>query len=481
MVTAARDRTPAVGDSATAGRFLRSARTPATPTAPASRFDQWYDNRRRENAFEVRRMPLAALSGWHFDDATGDLRHDSGRFFTIGGLRVRTDPGWRSQWQQPIIEQPEIGTLGILAKEFDGVLHLLMQAKMEPGNPTTVQLSPTVQATRSNYTGVHRGAPTKYLEYFVSGRHRVLVDSLQSEQGSWFLHKRNRNMVVETTEDVTVDDDFCWLTLGQVLALLRRENVLNMDARTVVACIPLTPQEPLGQGFAAALSHSLSPRATPLHSGGHVLSWLTGIRSRRELAQQRVPLNAVLGDEWFRDDERIARHDGRFFSVIGVDVRASNREVRSWQQPLLAPARPGLAGLIVKRFHGVAHVLVQARLEAGSAIVAELGPTVQCQPDNYRDAPPASRPAFLDWLLTVPPERLHYDVLQSEEGGRFHHAVNRYLVAEADDTVPDEAPDGYLWVTLRQLTALMPHSHHLNVELRSALVCAHSMWCEEYR
>ena len=47
------------------------------------------------------------------------------------------------------------------------MLHCLMQAKMEPGNVNPLQLSPTVQATRSNYTQVHRGTGTRYLEYFV--------------------------------------------------------------------------------------------------------------------------------------------------------------------------------------------------------------------------------------------------------------------------------------------------------------------------
>ena len=32
-----------------------------------------------------------------------------------------------------------------------------MQAKVEPGNINSIQLSPTLQATRSNYTKAHGG------------------------------------------------------------------------------------------------------------------------------------------------------------------------------------------------------------------------------------------------------------------------------------------------------------------------------------
>ena len=42
------------------------------------------------------------------------------------------------------------------------------------------------------------------------------MSASQSENGSWFLGKRNRNMVVEVLDDVEHDDNFAWLTLGQI-------------------------------------------------------------------------------------------------------------------------------------------------------------------------------------------------------------------------------------------------------------------------
>ncbi|WP_347359799.1 NDP-hexose 2,3-dehydratase family protein [Streptomyces sp. 150FB] len=145
----------------------------------------WLAEQRAGSAFSVDQVPFAQLDGWGFDPGTGNLGHHSGRFFTIEGLRVHLEPAHVEQWTQPIIVQREIGILGILVKEFDGVLHCLMQAKMEPGNSNLVQLSPTVQATRSNYSGVHKGRAIPYLDYFRAPRRStVLADSLQSEQGS---------------------------------------------------------------------------------------------------------------------------------------------------------------------------------------------------------------------------------------------------------------------------------------------------------
>lgn len=79
---------------------------------------------------------------------------------------MATNWGRVASWDQPIINQPEVGYLGFIVKEFNGVLHFLMQAKIEPGNVNHVQLSPTIQATRSNYTQVHQGAKRYILSTF---------------------------------------------------------------------------------------------------------------------------------------------------------------------------------------------------------------------------------------------------------------------------------------------------------------------------
>ncbi|GAV37386.1 NDP-hexose 2,3-dehydratase family protein [Streptomyces acidiscabies] len=456
-----------------------SALTLDSDLMPLSRFHDWFAERTAAHRFTVGRIPFAELDGWSFAPDTGNLGHDSGRFFTVEGLSVQTDRTWISSWVQPIIVQPEIGVLGILAKEFDGVHHFLMQAKMEPGNVNGLQLSPTVQATRSNYTGVHGGRPIKYLQYFRRPRRgRVLADVLQSEQGAWFLHKRNRNMIVETDEDVPLDDDFCWLTLAQIRQLLRVPNLVNMDARTVLSCIPPhldRGSSPPRSPFAGSLHESTARGAEGVHGGGDILSWLTEVRAQRELVQRRVPLDLAGEGGWIRESDRITHRDGLYFDVVAVGVEATSREVGSWTQPLFAPLEAGLLALLVKQIDGVLHALVEARTDAGLLNVAELAPTVQCQPVNYRDVPPEHRPRFLDHVLSVPPQQIRFDVLQSEEGGRFHHAQNRYVIVEVGDEFPLDVPEEYRWLTVDQLGDLLQHSNYLNVELRSCVACLQAL------
>src|ERR1700760_1894513 len=148
-------------------RILESAVTMQSPTVGTlGEAYEWMAERQRANNFSVEPVEFAELDRWSFAPGTGDLVHDSGGFFQIRGVRAVRDEPDGEAWSQPVIDQPEVGILGIVTKEIDGVLCLLMQAKMEPGNVNTIQLSPTVQATRSNYLRRHGGAPTRYLEYF---------------------------------------------------------------------------------------------------------------------------------------------------------------------------------------------------------------------------------------------------------------------------------------------------------------------------
>jgi dTDP-4-dehydro-6-deoxy-alpha-D-glucopyranose 2,3-dehydratase len=441
-------------------------------------FRPWWSDRARSNRFNVTPIPFGELGSWSFDPDTGNLGHSSGGFFTIEGMHVRSDYGPVKEWSQPVINQPEIGILGIIIKSFDGVPHCLMQAKMEPGNVNTLQLSPTVQATRSNYTQVHRGSSTRYLEYFAGpGRGRVLVDVLQSEQGSWFYRKRNRNMVVEVTDDLPLHEDFCWLPLREVLDLLHEDNVVNMDVRTVLSCMPFAPpQVDSGSRHAPAafrrtLARSLHHSADALHDLGEILSWVTEEKARHEVSTRLIPANQIVG--WKRTAREIAREDGKHFRVIAVNVEASNREVPSWRQPLLVPVARGVIAFLAKPIEGVMHVLVHARVEPGFLDTIELGPTLQLLQENYVGLP---RPRYVDYVLGADPARIRFDALLSEEGGRFFDAQNRYMVIEVEDDFPLHCPEDYHWVTLSQLSELLRHGHYLNVQARSLLACMHSLW-----
>lgn len=467
---------PILDNKVSVGRaFLESALAREGAFLPLGDVPAWLAERQAAHRFEVRQIPFAELRGWRFDLSSGDLAHESGRFFTIAGISVETNFGPVPAWSQPIIHQPEVGCLGIVASRFDGVLHFLMQAKMEPGNVNMVQLAPTLQATKSNLARVHGGRVPKYAEYFTGDAPvRVLVDVLQSEQGARFLRKRNRNTIVETEQDVGVDDDCCWLTLGQIHELARQDNLVNMDARTVLGCIPFSADGPAftserasGGSLPRRLLRSIVGDTPALHDFDEIVRWFTRLKLRYELEVQRIPLKDVR--DWRRDEMDISHREERFFSVIAVEAAASNREVGHWTQPLVKPREEGLVAFIVRDIDGVLHFLVQAKVEPGNLDVIELAPTVQCTTGSYRQARPDQRPPFLDVVLNAEPDQVVFETLQSEEGGRFFREVNRNVVVAVSQAFPLDVPENYTWMTLSQLKMLIRFNNFVNVECRCLL------------
>ncbi len=201
--------------------------------------DEWLEALMGRPSLRASVVPVGEVRGWRADPASGNIEHESGRFFSVTGVSVRHREGRReTQWDQPILEQPEVGILGIAAAKINGILHLCLQAKEEPGNINSIQLSPTVQATFSNYSRSHGGSLPLYVGLFTSpGPERVIYSRLQSEDGGRFLYKSNRNMVVrvEPAELAPLPENFIWLTLRQIRNLILRDNVVNYCARSVLA------------------------------------------------------------------------------------------------------------------------------------------------------------------------------------------------------------------------------------------------------
>ncbi|KAB8315241.1 NDP-hexose 2,3-dehydratase [Tolypothrix campylonemoides VB511288] len=458
--------------------FLQSALTLENKFNDLEQVLEWIELKKKETNINIQQIEINELKDWYIPEDTGNLVHKSGKFFSIEGINVKTNWGFIKEWEQPIINQPEVGILGIICKRFNGNLYFLLQAKIEPGNINFVQLSPTVQATKSNFSQVHKGKKPLYIEYFLSQKGvKVLVDQLQSEQGARFLKKRNRNIIIEIEDNIDVHPNFCWLTLAQIKKLLLYDNVINMDTRTVISCIcycintEIELQHFLKDGIVKTLNkeflYSAIDTKNALHSIKSIISWFTNLKSSFELWVKSIPLKNV--KHWYRDEYSIYHKERKYFSVIAVNVIIGNREVKSWDQPLLKVDHVGIIAFIIKKINGVYHFLVQAKLEAGNFDIIELAPSVQCIADNYIHSSKEEKPAFLDFVLNVDSSKIKYDTYQSEEGGRFYKEQNRNMIIEVGDEFSTEVPEQYIWMTLNQMITLVQFNNYFNVEARSLM------------
>ena len=198
----------------------------------------WLDEKRRTTDLKVTQIPVKEIDRWHIHEETGDISHDSGRFFQIVGVKTE---GARDRevlsWSQPIMKQEECGMLGIICQVRNGARHYLLWAKDEPGSIVKHPLSPGIQATLSNLDRVHGGKKPMFAEYFEEGttKSKVIFSVEHVEDPGRFYLKTNRCVLVEVPEDeeVKITDDFIWLTLPQIKKLLKMDRVVNSFARAI--------------------------------------------------------------------------------------------------------------------------------------------------------------------------------------------------------------------------------------------------------
>ncbi len=423
----------------------------------------WIDERNRTLAVDIKKIPLSECAGWSYDPADGTIHNEKRTFFSISGLR-RTER--ERVTEQPILLQQEIGYLGILCKPIGGVLHFLMQAKIEPGNVNCIQLSPTIQATKSNFTQKHGGKKPAYLDWFLNASpEKTLVDQIQSEQSSRFLKKRNRNIIVMLSEDddVEVLPSHKWMTLGQIKALMRLPNIVNMDTRTVLSCIPFSLMAPPESGSDTPLMRSVFARPDR-ETVVSVYRYINDLKMFNESKTELVDLMSL--SSWRMGADELSCVHPYPFRVIFCDISIEGREVRHWCQPLFEAMGQATFALLYSDCGGKREFLVKATPEIGCFDMAELGPTFQRE--AVFGGKDDSVSVFVKDLIDSG-KGVIFDNLLSEEGGRFYHEENRNLLIEVSKKDMPVLPGGYFWCDYATLNALETVNNTLNIQLRNLL------------
>ena len=453
--------------------FLKSALTTLNCLHTIPNVIKWLENKKNETFVQIELIDFKEMKDWIFNKDNGYLMHKSGSFFSIQGINVKTNWGSIPEWEQPIINQPEIGYLGIITKEFEGTLYFLLQAKIEPGNINLVQLSPTLQATKSNYELKHHGKKPLYLNYFQNAKNeQILLNQLQSEQGARFLKKRNRNIIIKIDEKIEVAENFIWLTLGQIKELLKFDNIINMDTRTVISGIPFYFDEienlkhllPKENTYNFTMIQSTFTSNESLHSFDIILNWVTKLKCAFEL--EITPKSLKTLNNWIITENKIKHVNELYFKIIATNVTINNREVAQWNQPLVLPLQHGVFAFIIAKIKDVYHFLVQGKVEPGNFDIIEMAPTVQCITGSYNDY---SDVPFLKEVMQASHDQIRYDTLQSEEGGRFYQEQNRNMIIEIDEFSSVDLPENYIWISLNQLTFFLKFNNYLNIQTRSLI------------
>lgn len=431
----------------------------------------WIKLRNENLKVNIEKVDFSYDGFWYYDEWPGYIRNRNNSFFQLAGYQEIEDD--RIVGEQPIIIQNEIGYLGIICKMIGGTLNFLMQAKIEPGNVNVIQLSPTIQATKSNFTRQHGGNAPAYLNYFVdSKRYTVLVDQLQSEQSSRFYKKRNRNIIILVDEEIEVLDSHMWMTLGQIKECLKIDNLVNMDTRTVLSCIPFEVSG-LEDGETDKIEAMFRDKAlfqsifkdADYEKVHKIFNVINDYKMYRKENSRLLPLKSL--KSWEMTEKEIVCRLPYDFKVIYCRIEIEGREVKYWEQPLVEALGMSVIGVFTCVQNGIRKFLVRAKTEMGCFDSAELGPIIQLEPTNKRNRLNMVEEMFLGKLERG--EGVLKNVILSEEGGRFYHEQNRNAIIEISPDELKELPRGFYWADFATISSMIQYNNCVNIQLRNLM------------
>jgi len=450
-------------------RLIESWATTDNPFNSTEDLLQWVRQKNKDTIVKIKKINYNYMEPegeWLYDYSEGWIRNRNKSFFQIKGLVRQIDE--KIIQEQPIIIQNEIGYLGIIVKVIDGMMYFLMQAKIEPGNINKIQISPTIQATKSNFLQAHGGQPPAYLEYFSKKKnYEIIVDQIQSEQSSRFMGKRNRNIIIVVDDEIEVYTSHRWMTLGQIKQLMAYDNLVNMDTRTVISCIPFSLRDftykELTYIKGLFRRESFFNSIFFGNSGNQINKIYQYINEIKMLDKSKIELVELhkLSLWKFVDGEYVSENGE--FKIVYCDIEIEGREVRKWQQPLLEATGQSIFGLFYRVVDNKMEFLVHTKSEVGCFDKIELGPSVQLGPKDKEIS--IIDKFFLENIRKN--KNIDFSGLFSEEGGRFYQEQNKNILIKVDYNI--KLPDGYFWADFQTLNILIQFNNCLNIQLRNLL------------
>ena len=396
-----------------------------------------FNQKNAENNFKVDEVGLSKLKDWYFDES-GNFVHNTGRFFKVVKVKNKLV-------NSGILLQKEIGTLGVVSCVYDDVLYILVQFKKEPGNIVSAQLSPTLQATLSNQNKVHGGSAPKYLELFQNlDKKEILFNAQLPEQGNRYWRKFNNNIVI-LKDYFEEDENYFWMTLGQVYEFKKFDNSINSCLRSVLSLITEDVKD-------RKITTKLSSK-------------IRNFNDRAEID------NSVIEFYSKKDDELSFKSNNDRFHIKGISISIQDREVNSWNQPIIYD--PYIKEYIILSIVNKKErkYLLKEYYEPGYENGFNYGPTAISKSDISDNSLKEIERLF-DKNANL---KFIQSIEMSEEGGRFLHCKVKHSFYELKTDVSLKFPDNYQLFNMDEINSINKNKL-LSMEARSLIFFAKNIY-----
>ena len=369
--------------------------------------ESFYIDLLNKSSLTVKQIGLSNLDNWKFNN-DGSFGHSSGKFFSINSVDYKNEISM-------ILLQPEIGLLCNFMTIVDKTAYFLIQFKEEPGNINKIQMSPTIQATKSNYSKVHGGNLPNYWEEYIENKQNSSMLSFDlPEQGTRYWQKFNNNKIV-LTPMFDEKNNYKWLTLGQILRFKNISNSVNSCLRSSLSLVYdfyLNDDDKKN-------TNSVKPHLNKLKKNNN-----------KSFLSKDVK-------KFYQEDSDSLKFDNQNdrFEIVGVEVFSKSREILKWTQPLVAELSGQQYFLLSFQKNKEKYFIWSIDKEAGFKSGFNLGPSLKNI--SYENS-------FQDKILLFEEMNIKEKFIMSEEGGRFLNFEVEHILSEINEEQFDTKNHDYL-------------------------------------
>jgi len=415
----------------------------------SQKIKNWLKKQKKKHKLKIKVIKLKDIDKWKIDNSK--IYHKTKKFFKIVGIKVLTNFN-KKNWDQPMIVQNEVGILGIIKNTKTN--KYLLQSKVEPGNINKLQLAPTVQATKSNYSRVHGGKKVPYINYFLKSK--KTIPSLQSEQGFRYLNKFNSNILLKTSKFIEIKPEFYWFNKNEIKELIKIRNIINMDTLSVFS------------SFMTKVKKDY-----PINSIRKIYDWVK-INNKKFFMKTKI-VDLIKLKDWTYNSTKIEHKKKKHFSIIGINASTNKREIKNWSQPIIKGKEMAFAGFIKTKFNNIEHYLCRYTLKPGlkSGGISCTVNTSDINNYSKNHTLNSNEKYFIKkyFFSQYSKKNIIYDNTLSDEGGRFYQCQIRYMISKL--LYPDsiKIPNNYIWISHNQIVDMIK-DQKLDIEARLLFVCA---------
>ena len=384
---------------------------------------------KKKNLMKSSKINIADIVNWKIGNKK--IYNYNRSFFSI--VPFRFEQNKNKFWFQPLIVQKEVGILGIIKKVHKSIDYYLLQAKVEPGNVKGIQLSPTVQATKSNYLQKHGGKKTKYLNFFINNKlnTKIITNLRLSEQGTRYYDKSNNNILIDLkNKKIKKLNNFIWVTKKNLEYLLKKKNLLNMDTISV-------------------LSSSIQKNIldTPINNSSSIIDILKDLKKRIQIKKKVISFKDLKNWRIFKN--KISDNKKNFFSIFFLRIKTNSREVKEWYQPIISDHSISFNGLLIKKKNNTNHYLLKAVQEPG-LVLPRFTTTISIKNFNYK-----TRNSNIRFYNFFKNQKDIIKYVNSDEGGRFYKNETHNLIRVLKENDKVFLTKNFIWVSHNQIIDLI--------------------------